>query len=107
MNLVCHHDQPGIKDPLAYSQGTREGRTRCETLWRLITHRPSEPAPGHEMYGGVQSGIPRMYPWGGSNGDNGTGRLRHICRVGKSMPQTLRASCPIVHEVPVSCSCVG
>jgi hypothetical protein len=42
------------------------------------------------MYGDVQSAILWIYPWGGSNGDNGTVYLCHIGRVGKSIPQTLR-----------------
>ena len=100
----------GVRVPVVFNMNHAilpalwQGRTRGETMWRLIEHRLSRPGLGYEMDGDVQSGIPRRYPWGGSNGDNGTIRLRHICCIGKSIPPTLRRHRLIAHAVPVSCS---
>jgi hypothetical protein len=65
------------------------GARRCGVSSNTVLLSLDWTMSGLRDVGNAQSGIPRIYPWRGSNGDNGTVRLRHIGRVGKSIPQIL------------------
>jgi hypothetical protein len=89
IRLVCHHDQPRTKDPLSLDRhAVREDTARGDVA--------SHPTPSFRAWTGPRDvrgrtvWNPRMYPWRGSNGDNGPVCLRHIRRVGKSILQTLK-----------------